>query len=89
MLESKIEKEVTKYAESLGWLAYKFTSPGKRGVPDHIYFKEGRTLLIEFKQWGKMPSKLQRLHINKLKKELIPVYVIDSIVTGKEVFNAY
>ena len=89
MLESKIEKEVTKYAELLGWLAYKFTSPGKRGVPDHIYFKEGRTLLIEFKQWGKMPSNLQRLHINKIEAQLIDVYIIDSIETGKELFNAY
>jgi hypothetical protein len=89
MLESTIEKHVTKYAKNLGWLSYKFSSPSNSGVPDRIYFREGRTLLIEFKQKGKQPRALQQFHINKLKEELIPVYVVDSINSGKEVFNAY
>ena len=89
MLESKIEKEVTNYANSLGWLSYKFSSPNNKGVPDHIYFKDGCTLLIEFKQLGKKPTKLQQHVINKLKSELIPVYVVDSIQSGEGVFNAY
>ena len=89
MLESTIEKHVTKYAKSLGWLSYKFSSPSNAGVPDRIFFREGRTLLIEFKQKGKQPRALQQFHINKLKEELIPVYVVDSINSGKEIFNAY
>ena len=89
MLESKIEKDVTNYAKLLGWMAYKFTSPTNRGVPDHIYFREGHTLLIEFKQLGKKPSKLQQHQINKFKDQLIPVYVVDSIENGKDIFNAY
>jgi len=89
MLESTIEKHVTKYAKNLGWLSYKFSSPSNAGVPDRIYFREGRTLLIEFKQKGKQPRALQQFHINKLKEELIPVYVVDIINSGKEVFNAY
>jgi Holliday junction resolvase len=89
MLESKIEKDVTNYAKLLGWIAYKFTSPANRGVPDHIYFREGHTLLIEFKQLGKKPSKLQQHQINKFKDQLIPVYVVDSIENGKDIFNAY
>ena len=89
MLESKIEKDVTNYAKLLGWLSYKFTSPSCRGVCDRIYFKSGITILIEFKQLGKKPTKLQQHQINKLKNELIPVYVVDSIATGKDIFNAY
>lgn len=89
LLESTIEKKVTQYAKSLGWLAYKFSSPSNSGIPDHIYFREGRTLLIEFKQKGKKPRPLQQFHINKLKEELIPVYVVDSINDGKAVFDAY
>lgn len=89
MLESKIEKDVTKYAELLGWLAYKFTSPGCRAVPDHIYFKEGHTILIEFKQLNKKPSKLQARQIAKIQEQLIHVYVVDSIQSGKDIFNAY
>ena len=89
MLESVIEKKVSQYAELLGWIAYKFTSPGNRAVPDHIYFRDGRTLLIEFKQLGKKPSKLQQHQINRINEQLIPVHVVDSIEQGKEIFNAY
>ena len=89
MLESKIETEVSKHAKLLGWLSYKFTSPNNRAVPDRIYFREGRTILIEFKQLGKKPTKLQTKVINDLKKQLIDVYVVDNIEQGKGIFNAY
>ena len=89
MLESKIEKAVCDYAKTLGWLSFKFTSPNNRAVPDRIFFKEGHTILIEFKQLGKKPTKLQNYQIDKLKEQLIPVYVVDSIEKGKDIFNAY
>ena len=89
MRESTIERAVNKYARSLGWLAYKVTSPSNRGVPDSIYFKAGITLLIEFKAPGKQPRPLQLAHIEKLKSQLIPVYVIDDVEKGKGIFNAY
>ena len=89
MLESTIEKKVTKYAESLGWLAYKFSSPSNAGVPDHVYFRDGVTLLIEYKQKGKLPRALQDYHIRKIREQKIDVHVVDSINLGKEVFDAY
>ena len=89
MRESVIEKKVSDYAKLLGWLAYKFSSPQNSGVPDHIYFREGRTILIEFKALGKKPSKLQVRHIKRLQEQLIPVFVVDSIEKGKDIFNAY
>tara|TARA_R110002096_G_scaffold322918_1_gene516997 strand:- start:509 stop:778 length:270 start_codon:yes stop_codon:yes gene_type:complete len=89
MRESVIEKKVSDYAKLLGWLAYKFSSPQNAGVPDHIYFREGRTILIEFKAPGKKPSKLQVRHIKRLQEQLIPVYVVDDIDKGKDIFNAY
>ena len=89
MRESTIEKAVNDYAKLQGWLHYKFTSPSSKGVPDAIYFREGRTMLIEFKALGKTPSKLQQHHIDKLKAQLIPVYVVDSVQSGKDIFNAY
>jgi len=89
MRESVIEKKVSDYAKLLGWLSYKFTSPSNRGVPDHIYFREGRTILIEFKAPGKLPTKLQQKHIQRLQDQLIHVYVVDDIEQGKEIFNAY
>ena len=89
MRESVIEKKVSDYAKLLGWISYKFTSPQNRGVPDHIYFREGHTILIEFKAPGKLPTKLQQKHISRLQDQLIPVYVVDDIKQGKEIFNAY
>jgi len=89
MLESTIEKKVTKYAESLGWLAYKFSSPNNRGVPDRLYIRNGVVIFIEFKQLGKKPTKLQTHHINKIKAQSIAVYVVDSVDAGEAVFNAH
>ena len=89
MRESVIEKKVSDYAKLLGWLAYKFSSPQNAGVPDHIYFKDNHTILIEFKAPGKKASKLQVRHIKRLQKQLIPVFVVDSVDKGKEIFNAY
>ena len=89
MRESVIEKKVSNYAKLLGWISYKFTSPSNRGVPDHIYFREGHTILIEFKAPGELPTKLQQKHIQRLQDQLIHVYVVDDIEQGKEIFNAY
>ncbi len=88
MLEKVIEKKVSVYAVSQGWVSYKFTSPQTRGVPDRIYFKGGKTILIEFKAEGKEPTKLQEFHIDKIKNQGIPVFVIDSIEAGEAIFNA-
>lgn len=89
MRESVIEKKVSDYAKLLGWLAYKFSSPQNSGVPDHIYFRDGHTILIEFKAPNKKPSKLQLKHIERIQQQHIHVYVVDSVETGKEIFNAY
>jgi hypothetical protein len=89
MRESTIEKAVNKYARSLSWLAYKFTSPSNRGVPDTLYIKDGLTIYIEFKAPGKLPTPLQVEVIKKFKAHGAIVHVVDSIEQGKGVFDAY
>ena len=59
MRESEIEKKVSNYAKTQGWLSYKFVSPSNRGVPDRIYLKAGKCIFIEFKAPKKKPTKLQ------------------------------
>ena len=59
MRESKIEKAVCDYAKVEGWLTYKFTSPGQKGVPDRIFMRGGEMFFIEFKATGKSLRKLQ------------------------------
>ena len=88
-IESKIEKRVCTYARGLGWLAWKFTSPGKRGVPDRIFMKNEVCVFIEFKVCGRRPSKLQRRRINEIKRAGMHAFYVDSVESGKEFFNQF
>lgn len=88
MKESKIEKEVCEYAESLGWLVYKFTSPGQRAVPDRIFLRMYKCFFIEFKSLGKRPSKLQQKRIAELRKQGFNVWEVDSIASGKQIIDS-
>jgi len=73
LVESEIEKDACKAAAKAGWLVYKFVSPQKRGVPDRIFFREGVTVLIEFKRPGGRTTRLQDMQIEKLKAAGIAV----------------
>jgi len=83
MLESTIERAVCRYARGRGWLAFKWVSPGHRGVPDRIFFRNGEVLLVEFKAPGRRPTRLQALIHQRLHNQGFPVHVIDSIDDGK------
>jgi len=87
MRESEIETKVCNHAKYLGWLCYKWVSPGNRSVPDRIFFRNGKTIIIEFKAEGKKPTKLQQKTINKLQDQCIPTYVIDDVGEGIVLFN--
>ena len=86
MRESTIERKVSEYARSQGWLTYKFTSPSNRGVPDRIYLKEGDCFFIEFKAPNKQPTKLQKKVIKRIESQDFYVYVIDSVENGRALF---
>ncbi|RTL03552.1 VRR-NUC domain-containing protein [Candidatus Dependentiae bacterium] len=89
MLESRIEKPVCAYAKNLGWLCYKWVSPGNRGVLDRFFIRDGIIIFIEFKAPGKKPSKLQARVIDALKYNKCKVHVIDSVAKGKSLFDSY
>ena len=89
VLESRIEKIVTSYSRSKHWLAYKFSSPAHRGVPDHIYIRDGVVFFIEFKQQGKKPTALQHHIHQRIELEGIKVHIIDSIEAGKALFDTH
>lgn len=57
--EKKIERDSSRTAEVHGWMAKKFTTPGRRGAFDHIYVKDGRVVWIEFKDPDGTISELQ------------------------------
>ena len=84
MLESKIERKFTVWCESVGILARKYTTPGRNGSPDHIFFYQGDVALIEFKQPGKKPDPLQIVEMEILQKAGMPVAWFDNVTDAKE-----
>ena len=88
MLERDIEKKVCEYAKSLGILAYKFTSPQRRSVPDRLFIAPGGVIFfIEFKQTGKTFTKGQEREAIRLADNGADVYLVDSVEGGKVLLN--
>jgi hypothetical protein len=59
--ESLIEVQFKKYIEQQGGRAYKFISPGHRGVPDRLcIFPHSISFFVELKAEGGKPSELQK-----------------------------
>ncbi len=84
MLEKDIEKAVCDYAKSKGVIAYKFTSPNRKSVPDRLFCGyHGHHWFIEFKAPGKKPTPKQWREIERLRKLGHIVYVVDNIEWGK------
>ena len=89
MLEKQIEAAVCKYAESKGFLQYKFSSPAHFGVPDRIFFGDlGFVFLIEFKREGEKPTPAQKREAGRLTNLNHRVYLIDNVEAGKEIIDA-
>ena len=80
MLERDIEKKFVKHVEKLGGIAEKFTSPGRRSVPDRLVtLPEGRIIFVELKRPGQYPTELQFRDHNKRRALGCDVRVINSV----------
>jgi len=66
MTEAEIERRVTAYCRERGLIAYKFTSPAHRGVPDRIIIGRNQVLLLELKQAGRKLTPLQLREIARI-----------------------
>lgn len=81
--ESKVEKSIADYASAMGLIQFKFTSPGRRGVPDRAFIKRGGgVLFIEIKRPGKRPNPLQERQIRRFREQRIAAGWVDSVVDG-------
>jgi hypothetical protein len=87
MSEAYLEKKTAKYATEKGFLTYKFSSPGRRAVPDRIFIKRGYLFFIEFKEKGQEPSKHQWFIIQRLKVNGMNVYVVDDYEEAKRIID--
>jgi hypothetical protein len=88
MLESTIEKKVSKCAKDTGWLSFKFSSPAQAHVPDRLYIKSGKVIFIEFKAPGKKLRIAQKKRFEQMRAKGAIIYVVDDIEQGKAVLDA-
>ncbi|MBG9786995.1 nuclease [Brevibacillus laterosporus] len=81
MRESVLERKLKMAVESVGGECLKFTSPGRRGVPDRIcLFKNSRMAFVEMKAPGGKLHPLQEKCKRDFEKLGFQVWVIDSEV---------
>lgn len=83
MRESSLESKICRHAKQNGWLVYKFTSPGTRGVPDRIFIKNGRLIFVEFKSSTGELTKLQIVQRDKLLKHGMEWHMINDVESGR------
>lgn len=85
--EATIERNVVKDAKRGGWLAFKWTSPNRRGVLDDIFFKAKRFVALEFKRPGAKATPLQLRTVDALRREGFEAYVVDSEEEAKRILD--
>lgn len=78
MLEKNIEMYFNKQIKKMGGLSRKYTSPGRRGVPDRIAILNGHVYFVELKRPGQKPRPDQLAEHRALAKHDVKVYVLDS-----------
>ncbi len=79
MDEKTIEQALVKHVKDQGGIAYKFTSPNRRSVPDRLcVFPGGRVVFVECKRPGGKLTKLQAREIERLREMGFEVLVVDN-----------
>jgi hypothetical protein len=90
MTESQIERAACLYAKSVGMLAYKFTSPGRAGVPDRLFLTPtGGVFFVEFKCATGRVSALQKNEHRIIRKHGHEVHVVWDFNQAKQVIDEY
>ncbi|HDM8259689.1 PDDEXK family nuclease [Proteus mirabilis] len=85
--EDVIERNLVNEVKKAGGITYKFTSPGRRGVPDRIVLlPHGKIIFVECKAPGEKPRPEQLREHARLFALGFHVVVLDSKDSGN-IFN--
>ena len=78
--EREVEAELVRRVQAAGGLAYKFTSPGRRGVPDRVVLLPGRAPeFVELKRKGERPKPHQVREHERMRAASAVVHIIDDL----------
>lgn len=88
LLEKQIEERACRWALANGWdIAMKFQSPGHRSVPDRIFVRQGKVVLIEFKRKDGKLTPGQEREIERWRNAGIQVEICYSVEEAKRVLK--
>jgi len=80
MLEKTVEAALVKRVKELGGIAYKWTSPGRTGVPDRIVMLPGKGIVfVELKRPGGQATVRQLREHETIRGFGFEVRIIDSL----------
>ena len=80
ILEKDVEAALVRRVKALGGLCEKFTSPGRRSVPDRLVtMPDGKIIFVELKRHGGKPTEAQLKDHAKRRELGCDVRVIDNL----------
>ncbi|ADV45492.1 VRR-NUC domain-containing protein [Nitratifractor salsuginis] len=68
MTEQKIQKRILRFLKDIGAYPAKIVTGNRAGIPDILACVNGRFVAIEVKVPGKEATKLQDLHLQRIKE---------------------
>lgn len=88
--EKQVEERIVKRAREHGGIAFKFTSPGRRSVPDRFMLMpcwDDGDQFIEAKAPGEKPTPSQLREHERIRRRGGTVYVIDDYEPCDDLFE--
>jgi len=80
ILEKDVENALVRRVKALGGLCEKFTSPGRRSVPDRLVtMPDGKIIFVELKRPGSKPTEAQQKDHERRRTMGCDVRVIDNM----------
>jgi len=88
--EKRLEKLVVLHAKRLKLEVYKFSSPGRRGVPDRMFINtRGRICFLELKAPGKKPNALQQREMKLMRDRGVLVGWSSQLLECQDFLDAF
>jgi Holliday junction resolvase len=86
--ESNLQSEIIEHAHRRGWFAQKVVFDGRRGCPDVVAIRRGRTVWIEVKREGDDLRRQQALVAREMREHGAEVFgPVDNIRDAMEILK--